>query len=156
MRYFLLALFLLAPLAPAAENFQTYHNPRFDYAIEYPANLLIPQGEADNGDGQVFVSPDQQARFKIYGTHNVLEESIKDLFHKESQDVATGKITKKVTYKRQKNNWFVISGYIGNKIFYQKTLLSNDQFKTFYMEYPETQRHLYDHILGRMASSFKG
>ncbi len=65
MRYFLLALLLLAPFAPAAENFQTYHNSRFDYAIEYPANLLIPQGEADNGDGQVFVSPDQQARFKI-------------------------------------------------------------------------------------------
>lgn len=156
MRYFLLALLLLPSFAPAADTFQTYRNSRFDYSIDYPANLLMPQGEADNGDGQVFVSADQQARFKIYGTHNVLEESLKDLFHKESQDVVTGRITKKVTYKRQKDNWFVISGYIGDKIFYQKTVLANDQFKTFYMEYPETQRHLYDHILGRMASSFKG
>jgi hypothetical protein len=56
MRYFLLALLLLAPFAPAAETFQTYHNSSFDYAIEYPANLLIPQGEADNGDGQPIFS----------------------------------------------------------------------------------------------------
>ena len=60
------------------------------------------------------------------------------------------------TYKRQKDNWFVVSGYIGPKIFYQKTFLSNDMFKTFYIEYPESQRSIYDPILSRLGSSFKG
>ncbi len=56
MRYFLLALLLLPSFAPAADAFQTYRNSRFDYGIDYPANLLMPRGEADNGDGQPIFS----------------------------------------------------------------------------------------------------
>lgn len=56
MRYFLLALLLLPSFAPAADTFQTYRNSRFDYGIDYPANLLMPRGEADNGDGQPIFS----------------------------------------------------------------------------------------------------
>jgi hypothetical protein len=140
----------------AAETFQTYSNSRFNYSIEYPSRLLIPRGESPQGDGQLFASEDLQAQMIIYDTLNVLEQSIKDLYKQEARDVVTPKITKRVTYKRQKDNWFVISGYIGPKIFYQKTILSNDMFKTFYIEYPENQRHRYDPILIRLGNSFKG
>ena len=148
-------LFMVQPLS-AVEPFSIYANSRFNYSIEYPANLLIPRGEAPNGDGQIFASADGQAQMIIYGTHNVFEQSLQDLFQKESQDAANDKITKQVTYKRQKDNWFVVSGYIGPKIFYQKTFLSNDMFKSFYIEYPISQRKRYDPILGRMGRSFKG
>ena len=155
-RYLLFLLMLVAPMVSAAETFQTYVNPRFNYSIDYPPKLLLPKGEAPNGDGQIFASADLQAQMIINGTHNVLEQSIQDLFKKESQDASSQQITKKVTYKRQKDNWFVVSGYIGPKIFYQKTFLSNDMFKTFYIEYPVSQRSIYDPILSRLGSSFKG
>ena len=32
-----------------------YYNERYGYGMEYP-DILIPQGEADSGDGQAFVS----------------------------------------------------------------------------------------------------
>ena len=32
---------------------------RFGYLISYPSDLLIPQGEADNGDGQKFLAKDE-------------------------------------------------------------------------------------------------
>ncbi|MGB4333662.1 MAG: caspase family protein [Chromatiaceae bacterium] len=147
---------LLPQTLSAVDTFQTYSNSRFDYSIDYPADLLSPQGEAPNGDGHIFASSDQEARMIIYGTHNVLDQTIKDLFQQESKDASSHKIIKKVTYKRQKNNWFVISGYIGPKIFYQKTFLSKDMFKTFYIEYPQNQRQRYDPILSRLGSSFKG
>ena len=157
MPRFLPLLFLfLAPALLAAEPFQTYSNPRFNYSIEYPSRLLIPRGDAPKGDGQIFASEDLQAQMIIYGTPNVAEQTIKDLFQQEAREVASPKISKRVTYKRQKDNWFVISGYIGPKIFYQKTFLSNDMFKTFYIEYPEDQRGLYDPILSRLGKSFKG
>lgn len=155
-RYLLFLLMLACSIVVAAETFQTYVNPRFNYSIDYPAKLLLPKGEAPNGDGQIFASADLQAQMIIYGTHNVLEQTIQDLFKKESQDASSQQITKKVTYKRQKDNWFVVSGYIGPKIFYQKTFLSNDMFKTFYIEYPVSQRSIYDPILSRLGSSFKG
>ena len=151
-----LILLLMVQSVSAAEPFSTYTNSRFNYSIEYPANLLIPRGEAPNGDGQIFASADGQAQMIIYGMHNVFERSLQDLFQKESQDAANAKISKQVTYKRQKDNWFVVSGYIGPKIFYQKTFLSNDLFKSFYIEYPISQRKLYDPILGRMGRSFNG
>lgn len=156
IRYLPLLFLLLAQTPFAAEPFQTYANPRFNYSIEYPSRLLIPRGDAPKGDGQIFASEDLQAQMIIYGTPNVAEQSIKDLFQQEARDVITPKISKRVTYKRQKDNWFVISGYIGPKIFYQKTFLSNDMFKTFYIEYPEDQRGIYDPILSRLGKSFKG
>lgn len=154
--YLPLLFLLFAPTLSAAEPFQTYVNPRFNYSIEYPSRLLIPRGDAPKGDGQIFASEDLQAQMIIYGTPNVAEQSIKDLFEQEARDVVTPKISKRVTYKRLKDDWFVISGYIGPKIFYQKTFLSNDMFKTFYIEYPENQRGIYDPILSRLGKSFKG
>ena len=34
----------------------TYVNVRFQYSICYPKDLLVPQGESDNSDGQKFLS----------------------------------------------------------------------------------------------------
>ena len=62
IRYLLLSLLILSSPLAAVETFQTYHNSRFDYSIDYPANLLFPQGEAPNGDGQIFASADNEAR----------------------------------------------------------------------------------------------
>ena len=148
-------LFLIQPIF-AAEPYQTYFNSRFNYSIEYPANLLIPRGEAANGDGQIFASADGQAQMTIYGAHNVFDQTLQELFRNESQNAVDAKITKQVTYKRMKNNWFVVSGYIGPKIFYQKTFLSNDMLKSFYIEYPMSQRKLFDPLVEQMGRSFKG
>ena len=40
--------------SPQQDNYKTYVNARFKYSISYPADVLIPQGEAENGDGQIF------------------------------------------------------------------------------------------------------
>jgi hypothetical protein len=42
------------------------------------------------------------------------------------------------------------------KIFYQKTLLRGDAFKTFIIEYPESDRAKFDSITSRIARSFAG
>ena len=46
----------------------------------------------------------------ISGTPIVDEVTIQDLFQKESQNASSAHITKQVTYQRQKDNWFVVSG----------------------------------------------
>lgn len=156
LRYLLCGILLLAQGLLAEEAFKTYTNDRFGYTIEYPARLLIPQGGSEKGDSQLFVSADGQARLITYISNNSQRQSIKDIFQKESRDASSAKITKKVTYKIQKDNWFVVSGYIGSKIFYQKTFLTKELFKTFYIEYPQNQRHIYDPIMSRLGRSFRG
>jgi hypothetical protein len=49
-----------------------YGNVRFHYAICYPENLLLPQGESENGDGQIFRGKDG-ARLTVYGRNNALK-----------------------------------------------------------------------------------
>ena len=137
--------------ASAAEQrvvYKTYTNARYGYSISYPSNLLIPQGEADNGDGQAFRSKDQSAEMRVYGSQ--------DLGGGLAGAYAEAQQGKNVSYKTIKRNWFVVSGYNGGKIFYQKTMLKGDALKTFTIEYDESQKSTYDAVTARVARSFIG
>lgn len=128
--------------------YKTYSNARYNYSIAYPANLLTPQGEADNGDGQAFRSSDGAAEMRVYGSQ--------DLGGGLSGAYSEAQAGKEVTYKTMKGNWFVVSGRDGGKIFYQKTLFKGGVFKTFLIEYSEAQKSIYDAVTARVARSFVG
>src|SRR5262245_19487544 len=158
MRYLspILSLILLAQTTFAANVYNTYHNPRFGYSIAYPKDILYPQGESDNGDGQKFLSKDADAILIVYGSHNVFDQSLEDLYLEESRGGTHENPRKIVTYKVLKNNWFVISGFNSGKVFYQKTILNNNQFKSFYFEYDKSKKNIYGPITRYISSSFKG
>ncbi len=158
MRYSMLIFssVLLAQMVFADEVYHTYHNQRFNYSIAYPKDIMYPQGESDNGDGQKFLSKDADASLIVYGSNNALNQSLEDLYLEESRGGTNQDPTKVVTYKVLKNGWFVVSGYISGNVFYQKTIFNNDQFKTFYFAYPEGKKQFFDPITTYIASSFKG
>lgn len=158
MQRFIIALILgcCASLVFAEETYKTYHNAKFDYSISYPKNVLYPQGEADNGDGQKFLSKDAAAHLLVYGSNNALDESLAERFREESRGGMADNPKKVVTYKLLRNNWFVVSGFIAGRVFYQKTLLNDGQFKSFYFEYPESQKARYEPLIKVLVASFKG
>lgn len=149
-------LLCCAPFAVADASSKTYHNARFEYSISYPKNVLYPQGEADNGDGQKFLSKDAETYLLVYGSNNALDESLAERFREESRGGMADNPKKVVTYKLLKNNWFVVSGFIAGRVFYQKTLLNAGQFKSFYFEYPENQKVRYEPLIKGFVASFKG
>src|ERR1041385_1585764 len=59
---------LLKAQVPAADHhtWKVYTNVRFHYSICYPQDLLVPQGEAENSDGQKFVAKDG-AKLIVFG-----------------------------------------------------------------------------------------
>lgn len=158
MRRLVIAWFLLvcAPVVLADGAYKTYHNAKFEYSISYPKQILYPQGESDNGDGQKFLSKDAAAYLLVYGSNNALDESLADRFREESRGGLADNPKKVVTYKLLKNNWFVVSGFIAGRIFYQKTLLNEGQFKSFYFEYPENEKARYEPLIKGFVASFKG
>ncbi len=150
-------IFVLLTQAAFSDNvYKTYHNPRFSYSISYPKNILYPQGESDNGDGQKFLTKDADASLIVYGSNNALDESLEDQYLEASRGGMTDNPKKVVTYKLLRNNWFVVSGYNSGKVFYQKTILSNNQFKTLYFEYDESKKNIFDPIAKHISRSFKG
>jgi hypothetical protein len=55
--HLLVALIIALPaVASNSLTYKPYVNLRFGYSVQYPADLLIAQGESDNSDGQRFVS----------------------------------------------------------------------------------------------------
>jgi hypothetical protein len=130
--------------------YHTYANGRFDYKIKYPANILIPQGESTNGDGQKFISSDGSASLLVWGSHNALDESLESRYQDTLKDTSGS-----ISYQIIKKNWFVISGYKGDKIFYQKTFFDDGIFKTFIITYHQAKRQLFDPIVKEIAGSFK-
>ena len=151
-----LTLFVLGLHAAAAQyNYRTYHNARFDFSISYPADVLIPQGEPANHDGQKFRSRDGRAEMLVYGSNNALDQTLGQLYAEETNPSADHP-HRTVSYKTSKGNWFVVSGIEDGKVFYQKTMLSRGVFKTFRVEYDESQKDLYDSLTTQMVRSFRG
>ena len=145
----LTAGFLAAPAQPA--DYQTYNNARFAYSISYPANLLVPQGEAENGDGQTFRSKDGGAEMRVWGQYNVNNESLRSAFDQAVNQLGSG-----VSYKVMRPGWFVVTALVDGKIRYRKTMLRRDVFKTFEIEYHESQKATYDPVTARISKSFVG
>ena len=144
---------LLVGIVSAAQTptYKTYTNARFAYSISYPANLLKPQGEAANGDGQAFRSGDGRAEMRVWGQNNVNNDSLRAVYDQVVSEWGAG-----VSYKVMKQDWFVVSALVDGKIHYRKTMLRRDVFKTFEIEYDESQKATYDAVTARVSKSFVG
>jgi hypothetical protein len=149
------AVFFVSPVTQGQEVYRTYNNARFAYSISYPASLLQPQGEAANGDGQKFLAGDGSAELIVYGGYNALNRTLKQAYTQEATTSADHP-RRVVTYKVLRPTWFVISGHEGGKIFYQKTMLKGDTFKTFRIEYDESEKAVFDPVTKRIEKSFRG
>lgn len=134
-----------------------YSNARFGYDIEYP-DILLPQEEAQNGDGRQFVSSDEKSVLTVYGAIDALDTSIDNMYRSTINEYK--KDGKKILYKVIDKNWFVLSGYDGDKVFYRKTMRQHqvkddiDIDITFIMTYPKSQKSTFDKITERISGSF--
>ena len=139
-------------LATPQNDYKTYTNARFKYSISYLADLLIPQGESENGDGQVFKEQGPSSvEMRVYGGYNVSKETLRSRYAELIRKWSSG-----ITYKVIRRDWFVVSAMVSGKIHYQKTILRGDVFKTFEIQYDAVRGSTYNDVTDRIAKSFKG
>ena len=133
----------------AATAWPTYVNVRYGYQICYPARLLKPQPEADNGDGRKF-SGVGGAQLLVFGQFNVSDSSLGQ-WAADAARTYTGK-RGRITYRAARPNWVVLSGTDGGHFaFYTKTLKRDDEFVTFQLKYSHDQARLYRPIVERLS-----
>ena len=144
-----IALSLAVSVAAQAADTENYSNARYGFGISYPAGLFLPQGESDNGDGQIFRSPDGQAELRVFAMYNVLDETLADKF-KEALAEPGLQATYKVTHK----TWFVVSGKQQGRIVYQKTILAKGTFFTLLLTYAASAQATYDPVVGDLVRKF--
>jgi hypothetical protein len=144
MNKLLLLASALALTSLAPPTYKTYHNARFGYRIDYPADFR-PQPEADNGDGRRFLSADGQTVLTAYASYNALDGGLA-----EDRKLAQQSWQKKhatLTLDQLTRTGYVLSGQLKGQIFYEKVVLKNNTFTTFLWEYPAARKAAMDAVI---------
>jgi len=157
-KIFFISFLLLVFCAVKAQDYKKYVNTHYGFEIDYPTSL-VPQGESDSKDGQRFEAPNKKTILWAYydRSSNLIDDATDnqytfDFYYK--REIANQK-DRQVTYKVFKKDFFVISGTEGNKIFYRKTINTENGWFTFELLYDQAERNIYDKVCGQLAKSFK-
>jgi hypothetical protein len=134
--------------------YKDYCNARFGFCISYP-NTFNAQGESDNGDGQEFISADGKSSLLVYkdGRETLYESPDECKSQSYLSDLSSDE-TKKITYSKMGENFYVVSGYQGSMIFYQKTIFTDSGMMTAVFTYPSYQKSIYVTVCSKIFESF--
>lgn len=134
-----------------APSMRIYNNGRFGFSVSYP-EVLIPQGEAVNGDGQIFVSKDKSFEMAAWAGFNALEHTVAAECE-WNIEVEKKRNPLKVTYQVVKAEWYVFSGLAGSNIVYQKGIRKGDVFTKLRLAYPVADKEKWDATVKAIVAS---
>src|SRR4029079_5789121 len=118
-------------------------------------SLLIPRAlfSQIEGDGKrafhYFMSPNSEAKFMV-GAWNNREGRPPDQFKRWLMHTIVG--YDEVTYRPRGRSWFVLSGYRGDDIYYEKVMFScgGQVVNVMAVTYPSVERDVCDPVVERM------
>ena len=146
------AVLSLSLTARAADTYATYTNARFGYSVLYPTNLVSPRPEPDNGDGRVFKSRDAKATLTVWGENNVFNRTLSAQLDFSKREWAKDRA--RVTYAKVGRGFYVLSGFTGKEIFYEKTIPLRGGFATMLWQYPQSRKATLDAAVTRTTRAF--
>ncbi|MGH6872053.1 MAG: hypothetical protein ACREHE_11160 [Rhizomicrobium sp.] len=141
--------FVLISAVHAASRAAIYVNARYGYSISYPAELLTPQPEAENGDGRAFKAKVGKAEFLVFAESNALNETPEALAGEAEADCPTHH----ADYRIAKSTLVAVSCVTSTDILYRKTPIRDDILTTISARYPKSERTRWDSVVVEMADS---
>ncbi|NII26467.1 hypothetical protein HB364_15365 [Pseudoflavitalea sp. X16] len=162
---YLLTLFTLFRISGVPETPQPtpstsqYCNARFGYCINYPEKVLTPQEEAFNGDGRKFANKQGEVILTVFGRLNQDENgnpiTLQQQFANDLASLEKAGASTVITYKKKGADFYIISGTKGNSIFYHKMIIKQDAFCFALLEYPKSEKQVYDPYSTIVFKTFK-
>jgi len=134
-----------------------YRNARFGFTLTYPSSFVLdPDSIPEGGDSARFWTPDRRSTAVVTGIRNGLGQSLNDILDEASKDV-TENSHGSITYTRSRDNWFVLSGFIGERIFYRRSFLSDRSrvIGSLWIEFPRAMRPCFEDAVSMMSLSFR-
>jgi hypothetical protein len=141
-------------VASAPASAATYVNVRYGYAVDYPADLLIAEPEADAGDGRMFHAHQGTAKMSVWAEWKMdgLDQSPEDIAREAGSHCAAGR----VAYKVVKPRLVALSCVTAEgRATYQKTLIGKAALTTVTFDYPATERRRWDPVVASIAASMR-
>ncbi|MGB0085071.1 MAG: hypothetical protein WBP94_06825 [Rhodomicrobiaceae bacterium] len=136
------------------ERWLTYQNPRFGFSLYYPSALFGAGEPSENGSGLTFISADGHAKIVVFGAHNAENYSPTEYRRILLQEFGG---YDRLAYSPKGQTWFVLSGFRGGNIYYQKVMFScaNKVISVFSMTYPTAEKAVYEAMIETMEDHFK-
>jgi hypothetical protein len=148
--------FAAAPPADAQQGtaWSNYTNERFGFTLSYPSSVFRPQPPSDNGDGQTFLTDDGRAKVVVYATLN--DEKFSPQQYRKTILKEFGGYDQ-MDYSPSGRTWFVLSGFRGDAIYYQKVMFScgNRVISALSVTFPRAEKKFYEGLIERMEDRFK-
>jgi hypothetical protein len=137
----------------ATPPWSSEQDARLGFTYSYPHGLF----SRIEGDGKpsfhYFVSPGSDAKLMV-GAWNNREGRTPSGFKRWLLANAGG--YDELTYRPRGRSWFVLSGYRGQDIYYEKVMFScvGRVVNVFAITYPAIKRDLYDPVVEQMENTF--
>jgi hypothetical protein len=136
-----------------AGDWTAYHNPRFGFALKYPANVFSGRmRDASNRDDLLLSSG--RAILWISANANRAGRSVGAYRHSLIAERFAGAT---FDYAPQRENWFVLSGIIGDEMFYERVTFSCDRQSVHHwlLVYPVAERAFFDTVVEEIHRSYR-
>ncbi len=138
----------------AEENWATYHDARFGYSFYYPSALFEAGQLPENGGGQTFNSKDGHAKIVVFATLNgekFTPAQYRNVILKEFGGYD------RMDYSPSGQTWFVLSGFRGENIYYQKVMFScrNGVINALSITFPTAEKRFYERLVEIIEDHFK-
>jgi hypothetical protein len=148
IKTFALAGLLACLSLPAlAADYTRYCNSRYGFCVDYPPYFGMEPSPINN-DGRNFMD-NEGFTMSATGINNVLDASIADEMQSREEDFDT------VTFRKRKDDWYVLSGYKDDLILYVKSWVGKGSINTVYMQYPKAMKADYDETVSHIVKSFQ-
>lgn len=121
-----------------------YNNERFAFSVPYTVEMK-PQGEPQNGDGQVFID-DDGAKLHVFAAHNALDKTMRQLYDENRREDDEMGVCYDDLFKR--------SGTQGNQKYYQEVRIHDNVFYHLVFTYPAISNKAYDNILETIVDNW--
>lgn len=139
------------PVTVGKDGWMRYENARFGSVIPVPPGMVALR-PPDNGDGQMFATPDGKVQLSVWGAFNV--DGNGDLEMRWQEDLAQAGRT--LTYKRKTAGWYVISGVMKDGTgFYERYTANAKYVAAWRMTYPQAEEKKYAAWVERIAKGYE-
>ena len=133
--------------------FERFSHQSLGATVCYPIRVFPVMNPIANGFR--FTSDDSLSWFSVSSAALSQETSIRDVMDRAKRNLLAKAAS--ITYERSKENWFVLSGHDGDRIYYQRTAISSasSEASTLFIDIPTEQKPFYQDIIARMSWSFR-
>jgi len=136
-----------AAAAPTgATRWTRYSIPQTGTSVDFPASIFVKTAGHPDGYGERFRTADDRADLTIQSVPNTANDSPAAFLQKRHPPP-------QIQYKRITSRFFAVSGYKGDKVWYDRCNFSHRFVHCVLINYPSREEHAWDDIVTRISLS---